>query len=119
MTQGKKIFFVEAAQRGEVRLLIRCFPIHKLVKMKQKKKSPKKKSTAKIVHRSGNNFWTTQKQFWAWVRSGIIEHTGDNPLKGIIVNDEEFKFVMRNHTILNLAAPNHLSEVVRSKRLKK
>lgn len=87
--------------------------------MPLEKTLPKRKRTAKIVHPNGKNFWTTQKQFWAWVRSGIIEHTGDNPLKGTIIKVEEFKLVSINHTILNLNNPIHLAEAVKTKGFKR
>ena len=89
--------------------------------MKTKPNQPqqKNKRTAKIVCPNGKNFWTTQKQFWQWIRSGIIRQTNDRPLKGIIVSEEAFKLVLRNHTVLNLSAPIHFSEVMRSQRLKR
>jgi hypothetical protein len=80
----------------------------------QPNKTKEKKRTAKIVCPNGKNFWTTQKQFWQWIRAGIIRQTGDRPLKGIIIRESELKLIMRNHTILNLSAPNHLAEVIRA-----
>ena len=82
------------------------------------KQTPAKKRTAKIVYRNGKNFWTTQKQFWSWVRAGIVKQTGDRPLKGIIVQEAELKLIMRNHTILDLSAPTHLAEMTKINRLK-
>jgi hypothetical protein len=82
------------------------------------RQTPVRKRTAKIVCRNGNNFWTTQKQFWSWVRAGLVKQTGNRPLKGIIVQEAELKLIMRNHTILDLAAPTHLAEMTRINRLK-
>ena len=42
----------------------------------------KVKKTARIVCSNGNTFWSTQKQFWGWVREGHVVVTGDFPLTG-------------------------------------
>ena len=31
------------------------------------------KKTARIVCTNDNEFWTTQKQFWLWVREGLVD----------------------------------------------
>lgn len=86
---------------------------------KKKIEKTTKKRTAKIVCPNGEKFWTTQKQFWQWMRAGIIQKTGDRPLKGIITDKTELKLIMRNHTILNMSAPNHLAEVINANRMKR
>ncbi len=83
---------------------------------KTKPEKKQKKRNAKIVCPNGEKFWTTQKQFWQWVRAGIIRQTGDQPLKGIITNNTELKLIMRNNAILNMSAPNHMAEVIKADR---
>jgi hypothetical protein len=72
----------------------------------------KKKKTAKIVCANDNEFWTTQKQFWTWVREGLVEQTGNRPLTGRFGGRREKLLVMVRHVILDNAAPNHKQEVL-------
>ena len=73
-------------------------------------KIKQKKRNALVVCRDSNQFWTTQKQFWKWVREGVILKTADNPLKGCFIRADEEKMIVVGNTILNLACPNHLQE---------
>ena len=66
---------------------------------------------------NSKHFWTTQNQFWQWVREGIVVKSHDNPLTGYFVRDHEDTAVLINNTILNLAYPNHLREALDSRRL--
>ena len=84
---------------------------------KRKKEKRKKKRTALVVCRDRKRFWTTQKQFWQWVREGVVEKTGDKPLAGVFVRADEEKLVVLSNTVLNLAAPNHLREAMHSRRI--
>ena len=81
--------------------------------------SPKKrgKKTARIVCSNENEFWTTQKQFWQWVREGVVTKTGDNPLTGAFRRDHEELLVLVSNTVLNLAHPNHMREALASRRI--
>lgn len=83
---------------------------------KERKEMKRKKKNALIVCRDGKEFWTTQAQFWQWVREGIIIKAGDYPLKGEYVRANEEKDVVISNTVLNLACPNHLHEALRSRR---
>jgi hypothetical protein len=83
--------------------------------VKAKRKSRKK--TAMIVCRDRKTFWTTQTQFWQWVREGIVEKTGDQPLTGAYRREHEELLVILSNTVLNVAHPNHLSEALRSRRI--
>ncbi len=76
----------------------------------------KKKRTALVICRNGKQFWTTQTEFWQWVRDSIIIKTGDRPLTGVFRREHEEFLVSLDHTVLNLAAPNHLREVMLSRR---
>ncbi len=85
-------------------------------KNKDKKKNRKKK-TALVICRDRKEFWTTQAQFWQWVRDGIVVKTEDNPLTGLFHREHEELLVMISNTVLNLAHPNHLREALASRRV--
>lgn len=85
--------------------------------MSKNKNKKKKKKTAEITCRDGKRFWTTQNQFWQWVREGVIQKTGDQPLSGHYVRENEEYQVVISNTVLNLAHPNHLREALTSRRM--
>jgi len=87
-----------------------------VVKKTQKKKT-KKKKTALVVCRDRKEFWTTQKQFWQWVREGVIVKTSDQPLTGAFLREYEELMVLVSNTVLNLAHPNHMREALASRRI--
>jgi hypothetical protein len=82
-----------------------------------KEKRKKKKKTALVVCRDRKEFWTTQAQFWQWVREGVVEKTGEQPLTGHFMREHEELMVMLSNTVLNLAHPNHLREALASRRI--
>ena len=84
---------------------------------KRKAEKRKKKRTALVVCRDRKTFWTTQAQFWQWVRDGVVVKTGDKPLEGVFVHEAEELNVILGNTVLNLARPNHLREAMLSRRL--
>ena len=84
---------------------------------KRKAEKRKKKRTAMIVCRDGKQFWTTQAQFWQWVRGGVVVKTGDKPLAGQFVERHVELDVILGNTVLNLARPNHLREALLSRRI--
>ena len=83
---------------------------------KLKKKKKKKKKTALVICRDRKEFWTTQTQFWQWIREGIALKLHDHPLTGAFVHQDQEKMILLNHTVLNLANPNHLREALLSRR---
>jgi len=83
---------------------------------KRKAEKRKAKRTAQVVCRDGKSFWTTQAQFWQWVRDGVVVKTGDKPLEGLFVHEAEELNVILGNTVLNLARPNHLREAMLSRR---
>ncbi|HEX8847121.1 MAG TPA: hypothetical protein VF791_20930 [Pyrinomonadaceae bacterium] len=83
----------------------------------KKEKRKKKKKTALVVCRDRKEFWTTQTQFWQWVREGVVVKTGDHPLTGAFAREHEELMVMMSNTVLNLARPNHLREALASRRI--
>ena len=87
-----------------------------MVKKTQKKKT-KKKKTALVICRDRKEFWTTQKQFWQWVREGVVVKTSDQPLTGAFLREYEELMVLVSNTVLNLAHPNHMREALASRRI--
>jgi hypothetical protein len=83
------------------------------IKLKRKKK----KRTALILCVNRRQYWTTQTQFWQWVREGIVVKSHDSPLTGSFVRDHEETAVVISNTVLNLAYPNHLREALVSRRM--
>ena len=84
---------------------------------KRKAEKRKKKRTALVVCRDRKEFWTTQAQFWQWVRDGVVVKTGDKPLAGAFVHEGEELNVILGNTVLNLSRPNHLREAMLSRRI--
>ena len=74
----------------------------------------KAKKTARIVCANDNEFWTTQKQFWKWVREGLVDVTSQQPLTGRFAGRREKLLVMVRHVILDNANPHHKQEVLDS-----
>ncbi|MEW6127734.1 MAG: hypothetical protein AB1757_11910 [Acidobacteriota bacterium] len=74
----------------------------------------KVKKNARIVCANDNEFWTTQKQFWKWVREGLVDVTGQHPLTGRFAGKRERLLVMVRHVILDNANPIHKQEVLDS-----
>ena len=81
------------------------------------KKKKRKKKTALVICRDRKQFWTTQTQFWQWVREGIIVKTQDKPLTGMFQREHEELLVLISNTVLNLAHPNHMREALLSRRV--
>lgn len=82
-----------------------------------KAKRKKRKKTALVVCRDRKQFWTTQTQFWQWVREGVIVKTCDKPLTGALQREHEEKMVILSNTVLNLAHRNHLREALLARRI--
>ena len=91
-------------------------PMSKAVSTKDKKKK-KKKKTALVICKDRKEFWTTQTQFWQWVREGVVTKTADNPLTGTFKREHEELLVLLSNTVLNLAHPNHMREALLSRRV--
>jgi hypothetical protein len=82
----------------------------------QQKKRRKRKCTAVVICQNGTRFWTTQRQFWQWVREGTVVKLADGPLTGAFTRANEELQVVFSNTVLNLAHPNHLREALKSRR---
>ncbi|MDT4968542.1 MAG: hypothetical protein QOJ64_3279 [Acidobacteriota bacterium] len=83
----------------------------------KKEKRKKAKKTALVVCRDRKEFWTTQTQFWQWVREGVVVKTGERPLTGSFKREHEELMVILSNTVLDLAHPNHLREALSSRRI--
>ncbi|HKR02760.1 MAG TPA: hypothetical protein VJT09_18925 [Pyrinomonadaceae bacterium] len=83
----------------------------------KKEKRKKRKKTALVVCRDRKQFWTTQAQFWQWVREGIVVKTQDRPLTGSFKREHEELMVILSNTVLDLAHPNHIREALASRRI--
>jgi hypothetical protein len=81
------------------------------------KKKKRKKKTALIICKDRREFWTTQTQFWQWVREGVVTKTDDSPLTGRFKREHEELLVLLSNTVLNLAHPNHMREALLSRRV--
>lgn len=92
-------------------------PIKNAPKKQRAKKKKKKKRTALVICQDRKQFWTTQAQFWQWVRESVVVKLGDAPLTGIFVREHEELMVILSNTVLNLARPNHLREALLSRRV--
>lgn len=79
----------------------------------------KVKKTALIVCNNGKEYWITQKQFWSWVREGVVTQTGDYPLTGRFRGRDDQLLITINHTVLNYATPIHTHEVLKARRIRK
>jgi hypothetical protein len=77
----------------------------------------RKKNNALVICKDQKHFWTTQRQFWQWIRQGVIRKIGDQPLTGCFCREDEELMVVLNNTVLNLAHPNHLREALLSRRI--
>ncbi len=76
----------------------------------------KKKKNALIMCHDGKEYWTTQAEFWQWVRESVVLKVSDAPLCGKFIRRNEEYNVVISGTVLNLKCPNHLREVVASRR---
>ncbi len=87
----------------------------KELKRREKEKRRKKKNAMVRCH-DGKTYWTTQAQFWQWVRENIVIKVSDGPLEGKFVRANEEYTVVVSNTVLNLRCPNHLQEALSSRR---
>ena len=87
--------------------------------MKADKKRKKLKRTARIICRDQNEYWTTQAQFWQWVRELKVIKSGDNPLTGKFAQPHEESMIVIANTVLNAAHRNHLNEAIQARKYMK
>ena len=90
-------------------------------KKKKKKEERKllrkrKKKNALVMCHDGKEYWTTQAEFWQWVRESVVIKLSDAPLRGQFIRQNEEYNVVISNTVLNLKCPNHLREALASRR---
>ncbi len=76
----------------------------------------RKKKNALITCHDGKEYWTTQAEFWQWVRESVVIKVSDAPLRGKFIRRNEEYNVVISGTVLNLKCPNHLVEALASRR---
>ncbi len=76
----------------------------------------KKKKNALVMCHDGKEYWTTQAEFWQWVRESVVIKLSDAPLRGQFIRQNEEYNVVISNTVLNLKCPNHLREALASRR---
>ena len=76
--------------------------------------STSKRSAKVICH--GGSVWVSPKQFWQWVRDGVVEYVSEPPLVGKFQGQREQFLVSIGHTLLNITCPEHLQSVVLGRR---
>jgi hypothetical protein len=74
------------------------------------------KKSAKIIYSGGGAAWVSPKQFWRWVKDGIVEYISEPPLTGKFLAQPEKFIVNVEHTLLDMSCPEHLQAVVAVKR---
>ena len=79
------------------------------------KRSHRKKKNALVISNDGKEFWTTQNQFWQWVREKVIIKAGDNPLRGNFVVPNGDKTLIAKNAVLNLSNQNGRQETLAKK----
>jgi hypothetical protein len=77
------------------------------------------KKTALIISNDSKEYWITQKQFWNWVRAGVVTQTGDQPLTGRFRGREDQMLITIAHTVLNHSTPMHTAEVLKARKIRK
>ncbi len=85
-------------------------------KKRREKEQRKRKKNAMVICQDGKTYWTTQAQFWQWVRENVVAKIGDAPLQGRFVRENEEYNVVLSNTVLNLRCPNHLREALSARR---
>jgi hypothetical protein len=85
-------------------------------KQKKEKANRKRKRTALVICQNDSQFWTTQSQFWQWVRELKVKKVKDNPLTGRFMVADEDSMIVLSNIVLNRKNSNHISEVLASRR---
>jgi hypothetical protein len=85
-------------------------------KQARKLERRRKKKNALVMCHDGKEYWTTQAEFWQWVRESVVQKVSDAPLRGRFIRENEEYNVVLSNTVLNLKCPNHLREALDSRR---
>lgn len=85
-------------------------------KKRLEKVQRRRKKNALVRCQDGKTYWTTQAQFWQWVRERTVVKTNDGPLEGKFTREDVETQVVISNTILNLKCPLHLQEALASRK---
>ena len=64
------------------------------------------KRSARVICSAGS-VWVAPKQFWSWVREGVVEYMSEPPLTGRFQGPRNKFIVSIEHTLLDSACPEH------------
>ncbi|HEV8367965.1 MAG TPA: hypothetical protein VGQ39_08440 [Pyrinomonadaceae bacterium] len=78
---------------------------------------PSKHSAKVVCYES--SVWISPRQFWGLVRDDIVEYLSEPPLTGRFKGESADFLITINHTVLNMACPEHRQSVLLSKRYAK
>jgi hypothetical protein len=76
--------------------------------------STRRRKTAHIVCSGDGSFWTTPREFWRYVREGVVTPTGERPLTGRFEGHREKMIVRLRGILLDDAAPEHKDAILKS-----
>jgi len=76
------------------------------------------KRSARVIC-GGGSVWVSPKQFWGWVRDGIVEYVSEPPLTGKFHGQLNKFIVSIEHTLLDTTCPEHLNAVLLAKHRQK
>jgi hypothetical protein len=110
---GVIVFAVARVQKVRFAFMTEEKKREKDIKKQQRKRL---KKNALIMCHDGKEYWTTQAQFWQWVRESVVIKVSDGPLRGNFIRQHEEYNVVISNTILNIKCPNHLREALMSRR---
>ncbi len=66
-----------------------------------------------MVCANNNEFWTTPKQFWEWVKDEIVTYQSDEPLTGKFEGRRDKLLIMVKHILLDASVPEHKDQVIK------
>lgn len=71
--------------------------------------------SARVICRD-TSVWVSPRQFWSWVKDGVVDYVSEPPLTGRFQGQSEKFIVNIEHTLLDLACPEHRQAVLLAKR---
>lgn len=75
-----------------------------------RKEGISRKKNALVIFKDGKEYWTTQNQFWQWVREKLIIKAGDNPLRGNYIMPNKINTAHEKDKIPSLTSLNHTQQ---------
>lgn len=72
------------------------------------------KRSAKVICLDGS-VWVSPRQFWTWVKDGIVDYVSEPPLTGKFRGQSEKFIVSIEHTLLDVTCAEHRQAVLAAK----